>query len=110
MHISESDLMPGYLTRSHVPPGSLLRSRTTYLLPGQRSCGCQAALIPEIPAPTTTTSNNSDMLIEVSNPMTLSPNRSIDSASTPSDRLDAAQKVRAATHLRATTCSDHFTS
>ncbi|EFG79935.1 hypothetical protein HMPREF0591_0168 [Mycobacterium parascrofulaceum ATCC BAA-614] len=42
--------------------------------------------------------------------MTLSPNRSIDSASTPSDRLDAAQKVRAATHLRATTCSDHFTS
>ncbi|PBA77983.1 hypothetical protein CKJ75_03590 [Mycobacterium avium] len=33
------------------------------------------------------------MLIEVSNPMTLSPNRSIDSASTPSDRLDAAQKV-----------------
>ena len=53
--------MPGYPNRSQVPPRSSRRSRITYFLVGHSFCRCHAALIPEIPAPTITTSTNSVM-------------------------------------------------
>ena len=48
--------MPGYLKRSHVPPISSLPSNITKDLLGQDFFKLYAAAIPDIPAPTTTTS------------------------------------------------------
>src|SRR5262245_37913757 len=54
--MSESDRMPGYLNRSHVPPLASRASRTATLLVGTCSRTWQAAPMPERPAPTMRTS------------------------------------------------------
>ncbi|EJP73310.1 MAG: hypothetical protein NT02SARS_1789 [SAR86 cluster bacterium SAR86B] len=54
--ISESDLIPGYLKRSHVPPMSFLPSSITKDLFGHDFLKLYPAAIPDIPAPTTTMS------------------------------------------------------
>ena len=54
--ISLSERIPGYLNRSQVPPMLSRRSKIPTLFCGHARLKCTAALIPEIPAPTTTTS------------------------------------------------------
>ena len=54
--ISESDLTPGYLKRSHVPPILFLPSRIEKDLFGQDFFMLYPAAIPDIPAPTIITS------------------------------------------------------
>src|ERR1700710_2461832 len=61
VNMSESERMPGYLNKSQVSPMLLRRSRTAYVLVGQRTCRCQGALIPEMPAPMMRTSRCSVM-------------------------------------------------
>src|SRR5690348_5220202 len=61
--MSESERMPGYLKRSHVPPSALRASSTANVRRGHLSCRWYAAPIPEIPAPTISTSKcSTDML------------------------------------------------
>ena len=54
--MSESDLIPGYLKRSHVPPILSLPSRITKDLFGHDFFRLYPAAMPDMPAPTTTTS------------------------------------------------------
>ena len=54
--MSESDLIPGYLKRSHVPPTPSLLSRIKKDLLGHDFFRLYPAAIPDIPAPTTMTS------------------------------------------------------
>ena len=54
--MSESDRTPGKRNRSQVPPRASRASRMAQVLPGQRSCRWQAAPMPEMPAPTISTS------------------------------------------------------
>jgi len=54
--MSESDLIPGYLKRSHVPPTLSLPSRITKDLFGHDFLKLYPAAIPDMPAPTTTIS------------------------------------------------------
>jgi len=54
--MSESDLMPGYLNRSQVPPTLSLPSRIKKDLFGHDFLRLYPAAMPDIPAPTTTTS------------------------------------------------------
>src|SRR3954453_15634486 len=61
VNMSESERMPGYLNRSQGPPMCSRRSRIAYDFEGHLSCRCQAALIPEMPAPMISTSRCSVM-------------------------------------------------
>jgi hypothetical protein len=54
--MSESDLIPGYLKRSHVPPIPSLPSRIKKDLFGHDFFRLYPAAIPDMPAPTTMTS------------------------------------------------------
>src|SRR6185295_9432007 len=56
VYMSESERMPGYRNRSHVPPTESRASRTANVLPGHLSWTWYAAQIPEMPAPTISTS------------------------------------------------------
>src|SRR5215469_4053846 len=54
--MSESDLTPGYLNSSQVPPLTERASKIAYEIPGASICSRQAAPIPDRPAPTMSTS------------------------------------------------------
>lgn len=56
---SLSERVPGYLWISQVPPGASNASRMTKLMPGKRLRSMQALPMPEMPAPTITTSKRS---------------------------------------------------
>src|SRR5262249_1136893 len=54
--MSESDLTPGYLNSSQVPPLTERASTIAYEIPAASICSRQAAPIPDRPAPTMSTS------------------------------------------------------
>src|ERR1700740_1430123 len=56
VNMSESERMPGYLNRSHVPPRSSRASRTATDLVGWSRSTLEAASMPDRPAPMMRTS------------------------------------------------------
>src|SRR3954447_13623348 len=66
--MSESERMPGYLNRSHVPPLASRASSRATLLVGSCSRSWQAAPIPESPAPTISTSTCSGVVTDQNYP------------------------------------------
>ena len=63
--MSESDLIPGYLNKSHVPPILFLPSKIKNDLLGHFRLRWHAAPIPDIPAPIIITSINSFFIKDI---------------------------------------------
>ena len=61
--MSESDLIPGYLNKSQVPPKLSLPSKIRYFLSGHFILRCAPAPMPEIPEPTISTSKISSFIV-----------------------------------------------